>query len=162
MLFHEFRHVEQDEARFVVEQEFCERLGQLGFPGARWADEEKRANRAVGIAQPRPSQTHGLGNRLDGRILPFDPFAKRLLHRPQPLALVLGQCANGDFAPAGDHGRNLFPVHPRLSRLAGERQKPCLCAGRIEEVNRFVRQPEVGEIADRPFDSGGNRPVRYL
>jgi hypothetical protein len=50
----------------------------------------------------------------------------------------------------------------RPRSFPGKRQKPCLCAGRIEEVNRFVGKPEIGEIADRPLNGGGNCPVRYL
>src|SRR3546814_9746952 len=49
VLLHELGHVDADHRIIVVEQETCERLGQLGLADARGAEEEEAAERAIRI-----------------------------------------------------------------------------------------------------------------
>ena len=51
VLFHVLAHVEAHHGRLVVEQERCQRLGQLGLADAGRAQEDERAERPVGVLQ---------------------------------------------------------------------------------------------------------------
>ena len=76
MLLHVFRHVDADERRLVVEQEFRERLGQLRLADAGRAEEHERADRPVRILQAGARAAHGVRDRLHRFLLADDAPAQ--------------------------------------------------------------------------------------
>ena len=52
VLLHVLGHVELDEGALVAEQELGERLGELGLPDARGAEEDERADGRFGSLRP--------------------------------------------------------------------------------------------------------------
>ena len=63
----------------IVEQEFGERLGQLGLADAGRAEEQEGAERAVGVLQAGAGAADGGGDGLDRLGLADDARADRLL-----------------------------------------------------------------------------------
>ena len=51
MLFHIFGHINADHGVFVAEHGFGQRLGKLGLADAGGAEEQERADRALGVTQ---------------------------------------------------------------------------------------------------------------
>ena len=63
-------HVDADHRGLVVEEELGQRLRQLGFSDAGRAEEDERADGSARLLQPGPPAPHGVGDRLDGLLLP--------------------------------------------------------------------------------------------
>ena len=111
VLLHEFRHVHTDHRRLVVEQEFGERLGELGLADARGAQEHERANRPIGVLQARPGAAHGGRHRFDGLVLADDALRQRLFHTQELVALALQHLVDGDPGPARYHLTHMVGHH---------------------------------------------------
>ena len=64
MAFHELRHIQLDGSIFTAEHEFSQGLGQFGLADTGGAQENERADRALGILQSGAGPAHGIGHRL--------------------------------------------------------------------------------------------------
>ena len=80
VLLHVFRHVDAHHRALVVEQEFGERLGELGLADAGRPEEQERAHRPVRVLQPGACAAHGLRDRGDRLVLADDARLQRLFH----------------------------------------------------------------------------------
>src|SRR6267378_810885 len=58
MLLHVLRHVDADHRALVIEQEFGERLGELGLADAGRPKKQERAHRPVRVLQPGAGAAH--------------------------------------------------------------------------------------------------------
>ena len=90
----------RSERRLVVEQEFGERLGQLGLADAGRPEEHERADRPVRILQAGAGAAHRGRNRLHGFVLADDALADLLLHLEQLLALAFQHAVDRNAGPA--------------------------------------------------------------
>ncbi len=99
MLFAVFAHVDPDHRPLIVEQEVRQRLGQFGLADTGRAEEQEGARRAVGVGDPGPGATHGIGHRGDGLTLTDHPLAEFVLHAQQLGRLALEQPAGRDTGP---------------------------------------------------------------
>ncbi len=84
-------HVERDESTLVVEQELGESLGELGLSDTRGAGEDERARRALGVFEASTRASNGLGESLDGLVLPDNALVQGLLHEDQASRLFFGE-----------------------------------------------------------------------
>ena len=100
MLLHVLRHVDADQRRLVVEQEFGERLGQLGLADAGRPQEHERADRPVRVLQAGAGAAHRGRNRLHGFGLADHALADLLLHLEQLLALAFEHAVDRNAGPA--------------------------------------------------------------
>ncbi len=85
MPLHELGHIDLDQGFFAAENELGQGLGEFGLTDARWAEEDERTNRALGVLQSGARSPDGLGDGLDGLVLADDPFVENLLHIQQTL-----------------------------------------------------------------------------
>ncbi|MPN53058.1 hypothetical protein SDC9_200721 [bioreactor metagenome] len=99
VLFHVLAHVDSNHGVLVIEQKLCQRPCCLGLANTRWAEKDERSDRAVGILQPAPRASHGIGNGLNGFLLPDDPCFETHLHLNQLLALAFQHPRYRDARP---------------------------------------------------------------
>src|SRR5207244_1696824 len=99
VLLHELRHVDAHHRTLVVEQEFGERLGELGLADAGRPEEQERAHRPVRILQPGARPAHRLRYRGDRLVLADDARPERLLHLQELLALAFEHLVDRDAGP---------------------------------------------------------------
>ncbi len=100
MLFHEFRHVDTNHGRVVLEEERGERLGQLRLADTSWAEEDERADRPVRVLKPGARTANRLRDGLDSFALPDDPLRKFVFHAQQLLTLAFQHPVNRNTGPA--------------------------------------------------------------
>ena len=112
MLFHELRHVDADHGLVGIEQEFGQRLGQLGLAHPGRTEEEEGAVRPVRVAQARARAADGIGDRAHRLGLTDDPMAERRFHRQQLFPLALQHLGDRDAGPLGDDLGDFFLGHP--------------------------------------------------
>ena len=82
-------------------------LASSRLADAGGAEEDERADRALGILEPGAGAADGLGDRVDRLVLADDPLVQRVLHVQQPLGLLLGDARDRD---AGPHRHDLGDV----------------------------------------------------
>ena len=90
VLLHVLGHVDADHRVLGVEHELGQRAGQLGLADAGRAEEQERADRAVGVAQAR--RASGAARRetaVDGLVLADHALVQALLHVDELLDLAL-------------------------------------------------------------------------
>jgi hypothetical protein len=85
---HILGHVDADHGVLVAEHGLGQRLAQLGLAHAGGAQEQERADGALGILQPHAAAADGPGHGLYGLVLAHHALVELLLHVEQPLALV--------------------------------------------------------------------------
>ena len=134
VLLHILGHVDTHHGAFVVEQEFGEGASQFGFADAGWAEENERADGALGIAQSGPRAANGVGYPLQGRVLADYALAQTLFHRNQFLDFALEHFRHGNSGPFGDNSGDVLLVHflfehamPFAVHLGGELVELLLC-----------------------------------
>src|SRR5207237_3757537 len=66
---HELAHVDLDERVLAAEHDLGKRLCELRLPDAGRAEEDERADRSLGILEPRSSPADGLRDDLDRLLL---------------------------------------------------------------------------------------------
>ncbi len=86
----------------VVEEKLGEGARQLGLPHPGGAEEDERADRPVGVAEPGAAAAHRVGDRGDRVVLADDALVQPLLHAQELLHLALEHPADRDPGPAGD------------------------------------------------------------
>ena len=101
VLLHVLRHVDADHRVLGVEHELGQRAGQLGLADAGRAEEQERADRAVGVAAGRrASGAARCADRGDRLVLADDALVQALLHVDELLDLALHQAGDRDAGPA--------------------------------------------------------------
>ena len=111
VLLHVLRHVELDHRGLVTEQELGERLGGLGLPDTRRAEEDERPRRPLRVLEAGTRPADRLRHRLDRLVLTDDPLVQLLLHAEELRGLFLGELVDRDAGPQREHlGDRLF-VH---------------------------------------------------
>ncbi len=92
----ELTHVYAHHRRLFAKEGLGQGARELGLPNARGPEEEEAAYRAVGVRESSPGPPYGLGNRIDGLLLPDDALVELLLQPEQTLALLFGELADRD------------------------------------------------------------------
>ena len=110
-LFLVFAHVDARHEAFVVEEELGQGLGQLGLAHARGAQEDERADGALGVLQAGTAAAHGVGHGADGLVLPDDALVELVLKVNELFALALQHAAHGDARPAANDVGNVVGRH---------------------------------------------------
>ncbi len=119
---HELAHVDLDERILAAEHELGERLGQLRLAHAGGAEEDERADGALGVLEAGAGAANGLGDGVDGLVLADDTLVQRVLHLQQPLGLLLGDARDRDAGPQRHDLGDVLVGH--LWRLGGQRGLP--------------------------------------
>ncbi len=113
-------HVDPDHRPLVVEHELGERAGELGLADAGRAEEDERADRAIGVLQPGARATERVRDGLDRLVLADHALVQPFLHVDQLLGLALEQPGDRDTRPGRDDRRDVVLVdlllHHRLGR----------------------------------------------
>ena len=100
MLLHELAHVDAHHGVLVVEQEFRQRLGELGLADAGGTEEQERSNRTIRIAKPRAIAANRIGDGADGIFLADDTVLETLFHVDELLALAFEHPGDRHAGPA--------------------------------------------------------------
>lgn len=103
MLLTELRHVEGDQRILVTEEEFGERLGELGLTDTGRAGEDERATGPLRVLQTGSRTADRLREGLDGVLLADDALVELVLHAQQTGGLLLRQLEDRD---AGGRGQD--------------------------------------------------------
>ena len=109
VFLHVFGHVDTHHVVLVVKQRLRQRLGKLGLAHARGAEEQERADGAVGVLNACAAALDGFRDGLNRFVLTDHPLVEGLVQRQQLLPLSLHQPGNGDSRPAL-HDLGDFPV----------------------------------------------------
>src|SRR5699024_4160145 len=114
--FLELAHVDADHGFLGTEHRLGQGPGQLGLAHTGGPEKQETAHRAVGVAQPGPVATDGLGHGVDRLVLPDDAFVQYLLQVDEAFAFFLGESADGDAGTARDDLGDVFPTDLRYRR----------------------------------------------
>ena len=88
-----------------------ERQRRFGFADAAGADQQKDADRFLGIVQPCARGTDALADAGQSVILADDASAQVLFERQHRRDFVLQHLADGDAGPAGNHFADNLRIH---------------------------------------------------
>ncbi len=114
VLLHVLAHVEADQRRLVVEQELGQRPRQLGLAHARGAEEDERADRALGVLEAGARAAHGLAHGRHGAVLADHALVQLLLHGEQLVGLLLQHALHRDAGPLAHELGDVVRVHGRV------------------------------------------------
>ncbi len=116
-------HVDADHRMLVIKEELCQGARQLGLTNAGRAQEDERADRAVGVLQPGASAAHRVRYHTYRIVLPDHAIVQTFFHAQQFLSLAFEKLRNRDTRPAGDNRRDLLSIYfflkQRILRLHG-------------------------------------------
>ena len=96
-------HIDAHHGGFIVEQEVCQRLGQLGLAHARGAEEQERASRPVRICHTCASTANRIRYSRDRLGLSHHAAGQHQFHVEQLLGLALQHFACRNAGPRADH-----------------------------------------------------------
>src|SRR5215203_1534633 len=85
----ELAHVDAHHGRLVPEERLGQSARKLGLTYSRGPQEQEAPYGAVGIREPGPGPTDGLGHRFDGLFLADDPLVQLLFEANEALTLLL-------------------------------------------------------------------------
>ena len=125
-------HVDADHGPGVVEQELGQGPGQLGLAHPGRAQEEERADGAVGVGQPGPAATDGVGHRRHRLVLAHHPGMEGVLHADELLDLPLEQAADRDARGPADHFGHVLGVDLLFEEALGLLQLVERVGGRLD------------------------------
>ena len=126
-------HVDADHGPLVVEQEVGQGAGQLGLAHAGGAEEQERADGAVGVGEARPAAADGVGHRRHRLVLADDPLVEDLLHADELGHLALHQAGHGDARPPADDLGHVLRVDLLLEHaLRSDWSSASSVGGRLE------------------------------
>ncbi len=107
VFLHVLAHVDPDHGGLVVEEELRQGAAQLGLPHTGRPEENKRADRAILVAQPGAGAAHRVGDGGDCITLADYAAGDAFFHVDQLVAFALAQAGDGDTGPACDHLRDV-------------------------------------------------------
>ena len=99
-------HIDAHHGRFIVEEEVCQCLRQLGLAHTGGAEEEEGTSRAVGVGHARTGAAHCVRYGSDGFLLADHAVAQHGFHVEQLLGLALQHLAGRDAGPGGNDLRD--------------------------------------------------------
>ena len=108
MLFLILAHVDTGHQGFIVEQVFCQCLGQFRLTHTRCAEEDERANRTFWVLKTGTTTAYGISHRLDGFVLTDNTFVQFVFQEEQLFTFALHHFAYRDACPTGNHVGNVF------------------------------------------------------
>ncbi len=117
VLLHELAHVDAHQRFGGVEQEFRQRLGQLGLAHARGPKEQERAIRPVRIGQAGARAPDRVRHRMHGLVLADHALVQFVFHAQQLVALAFEHLRHRDAGPACDYFGDLLRRHLLLQQL---------------------------------------------
>ena len=100
VLFLILRHVYTSHHLLIVEQIFCQGLGQFGLSNARRTHEDERGNGSLGVLQSCTAAAHGIADSADCLVLSDDASVQLIFQAKQLLAFALHHARDGDARPA--------------------------------------------------------------
>ena len=156
VLLHVLAHVEAHHRLLVVEEEFGEGASQLGFSDARRPQEEERSDRPVRVLDAGARPPHGVGDGLDGLVLPDDPRSEAFLHPKELLHLRFQHSRDGNPRPPRDDLGNVLLVHLLLEKGAAGLDLPQAGVLRFEVLLERRKRSvfELGRPAQVPLALG--------
>src|SRR5450631_3914224 len=104
MLFHILGHVNTQQSRIIVKQEFSQGLGKFGFTHTRRTKEQKGPKRTVGVLQTSPSPAHSLTDGSYSIVLTNNSGMEHILHMEKLLSLTCQHFINRNTRPPGNNG----------------------------------------------------------
>ena len=116
MAFLVFAHVNAHQCRFVVEEVGGQRFGQFGFAHARRTQKQKAADGLFGVLHSRPRAAHGIGNGLNGLVLPNHALVEFFFEIQQFFALALQHFLHGYTRPFGHDFGNISGSYFRTTK----------------------------------------------
>ena len=114
VLLGELGHIHANQRVLIVEQEFGERLGQLGLADAGGAGEDERTGRALRVLQTHASTADGAGQGGNRLVLADDALVQFGFHVEQFLGLGLSQLEHRDTGGGADDLGDHVLVHDHL------------------------------------------------
>ncbi|VUX33552.1 Uncharacterised protein [Bifidobacterium pseudocatenulatum] len=114
ILLGEFGHVDTNQRVLVVEQEFGERLGQLGLANTGGAGEDERTGRTLRILQANTCAADGTAQCGHGLILADDALVQLAFHGHELLGLGLGELEHRNAGGLGNHFGDDILIHDHL------------------------------------------------
>ena len=103
---------------FGIEQEFGERLAQLGLADAGRAEEQERAVGPIRIGQAGARAADRIGHRRTASSWPTTRCAERLFHAQQLFLLAFEHLGDGNAGPLGHDFGDLLVGHLVTQQLA--------------------------------------------
>ena len=149
MLFHVFRHIKPDQAIFIIKQMqsggFCQsRLANTG-----WTCKQKASNWAVFLSQSCSSTNQRSGKLPNCRSMSDNLLLQLLFQRHQSLLLSSRNLLHGNSNPHGNDFCKVGFCHHRTGNMFLLAANPSTGTGFIQQINCFIRQIAVVEIANR-------------
>ncbi|MNF70775.1 hypothetical protein D3C84_526990 [compost metagenome] len=108
MLLHELGHVDAHQRLLGIEEEFGQRLAQLGLTHPGRTEEEEGAAGPVRVGQAGAGAAHGVGDRDHCLVLADHPLVQVIFHAQQLLALAFEHLRHWNSGPLGDDFGDLF------------------------------------------------------
>ncbi len=163
-LLHVLAHVDARKRLLVVEEKVGERLGKLGLPHARRADEHEGGSGPVDVGQAALVPPDGVGHRGNRMSLPHDPLLENRLEAQKLLHVRGEHLAHRDTRPGRHHARDVLLRYflaqegflaleglefccRRRKLLLGLRDEPVLDLGGLGEVALALVALLVGGVA---------------
>ena len=110
-LLHVLGHVDAHHGLLAVEQVLGQRLRELRLAHARGAQEQKRADGAVGVGEPGAVAADGAGHRGHGLVLAHHALVQLVLQVDQLGHLALHHLLHGNARPRGNDLGDLVVRH---------------------------------------------------
>src|ERR1019366_5097485 len=117
VLLHELGHVEADEGFFSAEHKLRQSARDFDLADARGAQEQERADGAVGILQAGAGTADGARQGADGLVLRDDALVQLFLDAQQFLRLFFFDRGDRHSGPARDYVFDVFAVDYSRGRL---------------------------------------------
>src|SRR5271166_349400 len=108
VLLHEFGHVEANERFLAAEHELCQRARDFRLADAGGAEEEERADGAVGALQAGTRTANGAGQRGDSAVLRDHSPVQLFFDAKKLLAFFFLNGSDGNAGPPRDHVFDIF------------------------------------------------------
>ena len=115
--FHIFAHIETNHRRVIIKEDFGKCLTEFGLTHPGRPEEQKRADRSIGVLQSTSTPPYGVRNRLDSFILSHHALVESILHDKQLCAFGFHHPSDRNPGPASNNPgyfilRNLLTQKP--------------------------------------------------
>ncbi len=111
MAFLIFAHVNPHHGVLVIEEKFSQSASQFGFSDTSWSEENKGANRAVGVLQTGTGAPNRIGYSHNRFVLPNYALMQAFFHMEQFCHFAFHQTADWNSGPFRHNGGNFFTVN---------------------------------------------------
>ena len=149
MLFHVFRHIKPDQAIFIIKQMQSGCFRQSCLTNTGWTCKQKASNWAVFLSQSCSSTNQCSGKLPNCRSMSDNLLLQLLFQRHQSLLLSSRNLLHGNPNPHGNDFRKVGFCHHRTGNMFLLAANPSTRTGFIQQINCFIRQIAVVEVANR-------------